>query len=88
MKKRGFFFVALGLTAATMAYAADQNYTDLGTAQTLEVTEDKLSDAQVNTGSYVTVITNKQIATYHAETLDKLRSCWKFVHSQSHGSNR
>ena len=72
MKKRGFFFVALGLTAATMAYAADQNYTDLGTAQTLEVTEDKLSDAQVNTGSYVTVITNKQIATYHAETLDKL----------------
>ncbi len=72
MKKRGFFFVALGLTAATVAYAADQNYTDLGTAQTLEVTENKLSDAQVNTGSYVTVITREQIGNYHAETLDKL----------------
>lgn len=72
MKKRGFFFVALGLTAATMAYAADQNYTDLGTAQTLEVTEDKLSDAQVNTGSYVTVITREQIENYHAETLRQL----------------
>lgn len=72
MKKRGFFFVALGLTAATMAYAADQNYTDLGTAQTLEVTENKLSDAQVNTGSYVTVITREQIENYHAETLRQL----------------
>ena len=68
MKKRGFFFVALGLTAATMAYAADQNYTDLGTAQTLEVTENKLSDAQVNTGSTVTVITREQIENYHAES--------------------
>ena len=72
MKKRGFFFVALGLSAAISAYAANQNYTDLGTAQTITVTEDKLSDAQVNTGSYVTVITREQVEAYHAETLDKL----------------
>lgn len=74
MKKRGFFFVALGLSAAISAYAANQNYTDLGTAQTITVTEDKLSDAQVNTGSYVTVITREQVEAYHAETLDKLLS--------------
>ena len=74
MKKRGFFFVALGLSAAISAYAANQNYTDLGTAQTITVTEDKLSDAQVNTGSYVTVITREQVEAYHAEsTADLLR---------------
>lgn len=86
MKKRGFFFVALGLTAATMAYAADQNYTDLGTAQTLEVTENKLSDAQVNTGSTVIVITREQIENYHAEsTADLLRKAVG-VDSHSYGT--
>lgn len=85
MKKRGFFFVALGLTAATMAYAADQNYTDLGTAQTLEVTEDKLSDAQVNTGSTVTVITREQIENYHAESTADLLEKAIGVSRQAYG---
>jgi hypothetical protein len=55
MKKRGFFFV-LVLALCSITFAETQQYTDLGTAQSLEVTEEKLSDAQANTASTVTVI--------------------------------
>ena len=63
-----FFFVALVLSATNLVFAADQNYTDLGTAQTLEVTESKLSEAQVNSGSNVTVITQAEIQAYRPES--------------------
>jgi vitamin B12 transporter len=68
MKKRGFFFVLVLALSATLAFAATEQYTDLGTAQPLEVTEEKLSDAQANTASTVTVITSEQIAAYNAES--------------------
>jgi len=68
MKKRGFFFVLVLALSTAMLCASDNQYTDLGTAQTIEVTEEQISDAQANTGSTVAVITKEQIETYHAES--------------------
>ncbi|MFA6776794.1 MAG: TonB-dependent receptor, partial [Sphaerochaetaceae bacterium] len=73
MKKRGFFFV-LVLALCSITFAETQQYTDLGTAQSLEVTEEKLSDAQANTASTVTVITAEEIKAYNAESTADLVS--------------
>jgi len=73
MKKRGIFFMVLVL--CIMPIFADQGYTDLGTAGVLEIVEEKLSDAQVNTASTVTVITKEQIETLKPEsTMDLLNT--------------
>jgi len=67
MKKRGFFCMAVLALCITATYAG-QNYTDLGTAGALTVTDEKISDAQVDTGSVVTVVTQEQIKATHPES--------------------
>ena len=70
MKKRGIFSLVLLLTLSTL-FAAQENI-DLGTAYELVIAESSLAEAETNTASCVSVITEKQIATYNAQSTAEL----------------
>ncbi|NCC64755.1 MAG: TonB-dependent receptor, partial [Spirochaetia bacterium] len=70
MKKRGIFSLVL-LLAISPLFAA-QDITDLGSAYELVIAESTLSDAQTNSASSVSVITQEQIASYKAQTTAEL----------------
>jgi vitamin B12 transporter len=67
MQKRGIFSLALLVLVAIPSVAAAQDYTDIGTAYELVVSDKALSQAEKNSASTVTVITRKQIESYNAE---------------------
>lgn len=69
MKKRGIFSVLL--LALSTLFAAQAN-TDLGTAYELVIAESSLAEAETNTASSVSVITEQQIATYNAQSTAEL----------------
>ena len=69
MKKRGIFSVLL--LALSTLFAAQAN-TDLGTAYELVIAENSLAEAETNTASSVSVITEQQIATYNAQSTAEL----------------
>jgi outer membrane cobalamin receptor len=72
MQKRGIFSLALLVLVAMPSVAAAQDYTDIGTAYELVVSDKALSQAEKNSASTVTVITRKQIESYNAETTAEL----------------
>jgi vitamin B12 transporter len=70
MKKRGIFSLVLLLALSPLAAA--QDITDLGTAYELVIAETPLAESETNTASSVSVITEQQIASYHAQTTAEL----------------
>ncbi len=69
MQKRGYFFLFIVLVCSSLLIAAP---VDIGSALELVVTEEKLAEAQTNSGSTVTIITADQIKTYNAQTTSDL----------------
>jgi vitamin B12 transporter len=70
MQKRGIFSLVLLLTVFSLF--ATQDLIDLGTAYELVIAETPLSDAETNTASSVSVITQEQIMAYNAQTTAEL----------------
>ncbi len=70
MQKRGIFSLVLLLTVFSLF--ATQDLVDLGTAYELVIAETSLSDAETNTASSVSVITQDQITAYNAQTTAEL----------------
>nr|WP_321304892.1 TonB-dependent receptor [uncultured Sphaerochaeta sp.] len=70
MQKRGIFSLVLLLTVFSLF--ATQDLVDLGTAYELVIAETPLSEAETNTASSVSVITQEQIAAYNAQTTAEL----------------
>ncbi|MBN2859947.1 MAG: TonB-dependent receptor [Sphaerochaetaceae bacterium] len=70
MKKRGIFSLVLLLTISSL-YAAEA-IADLGTAFELVIASAISSDAQTNSSSSVSVISQEQIEAYHAQTTAEL----------------
>lgn len=70
MQKRGIFSLVLLLTVFSLF--ATQDLVDLGTAYELVIAETPLSDAETNTASSVSVITQEQIMAYNAQTTAEL----------------
>lgn len=70
MKKRGIFSLVLLLAALTMLAA--QDYTDIGTAYELVISDEAFAEAETNSSSSVTTITNEEIKAYNAETTAEL----------------
>ena len=70
MKKRGIFSLVLLLTISSL-YAAEA-IADLGTAFELVIADTISSDAQTNSSSSVSVISQEQIEVYHAQTTAEL----------------
>lgn len=84
MKKRGIFSLVL-LLALSPLFAA-QDITDIGSAYELVIAESTLSDAQTNSASSVSVITQDQIASYNAQTTAELVGKAIGVSYNSYGS--
>ncbi|WP_320128308.1 TonB-dependent receptor domain-containing protein [uncultured Sphaerochaeta sp.] len=70
MKKRGIFSLVLLLAVLTTLSA--QDYTDIGTAYELVVSDAAFAEAETNSSSSVTLITSDQIKAYDAETTAEL----------------
>ncbi|MBJ2356669.1 TonB-dependent siderophore receptor [Sphaerochaeta sp. S2] len=70
MQKRGTFSLVLLLTVFSLF--ATQDLVDLGTAYELVIAETPLSEAETNTASSVSVITQEQIMAYNAQTTAEL----------------
>ncbi len=70
MKKRGIFSLVVLLALSTL-FAA-QTTTDIGTAYELVISDVALAQAETNSSSSVSVITQKQIEAYNAQTTAEL----------------
>nr|WP_319520809.1 TonB-dependent receptor [uncultured Sphaerochaeta sp.] len=70
MQKRGIFSLVLLLTFSMLF--ATQDAIDLGTAYELVIAETPLSEAETNTASSVSIITQEQISAYNAQTTAEL----------------
>ncbi|AEV29191.1 outer membrane cobalamin receptor protein [Sphaerochaeta pleomorpha str. Grapes] len=70
MKKRGIF--SLVLLLAVFTTLAAQDYTDIGTAYELVISDEALAEAETNSSSSVTTITSEEIKAYNAETTAEL----------------
>lgn len=69
MKKRGIFSLVL-LLVLNSIFAAD--ITDLGTAYELVIAENAYAEAETNSSSSVSTITNEEIKAYNAQTTAEL----------------
>ena len=70
MKKRGIFSLVLLLTFSIL-FAA-QDFTDIGTAYELVISDTALAEAETNSSSSVSIITREQIEAYNAQTTAEL----------------
>lgn len=84
MKKRGIFSLVLLLIISSL-YAAEA-IADLGTAFELVIADTISSDAQTNSSSSVSVISQQQIEAYHAQTTAELVGKAIGVSFNSYGS--
>lgn len=71
MKKRGIFSLVVLLALASI-FAAQTTTTDIGTAYELVISDVALAQAETNNASSVSVITQKQIEAYNAQTTAEL----------------
>ncbi|MGH0052226.1 MAG: TonB-dependent receptor plug domain-containing protein, partial [Sphaerochaetaceae bacterium] len=70
MKKRGIFSLVLLVVASTLF--ATQDITDLGTSQELVIADTRYAEAETNTASSVSIITQEQIKAFHAQSTAEL----------------
>ena len=67
MKRRGFFSLVL-MILALMPTSASTSFIDLGFAQELVVLEQALADAETDSASTVTIITQEQIKAFNVQS--------------------